>query len=195
MKKKNTTTISLVIILVLSCVFMIGSTIALLKDSTPTITNTFRYGGVEGKVSLELIEPAGEEMNYQFAMAPGITIEKDPTIVVLSNSENSYVFVRIDESENFENYLQYTIEDGWIPLNGEQNVYYREYTKSSEDVNYNILLNNEVTVSRNIRQSELEQLESNYPTLTFTVYAVQNNADPGNPLGVNDAWNIVNSSL
>jgi len=195
MKKKNTTTISLVIILVLSCVFMIGSTIALLKDSTHTITNTFRYGGVEGKVSLELIEPAGEEMNYQFAMAPGMTIEKDPTIVVLSNSENSYVFVRIDESENFKNYLQYTIEDGWIPLNGEQNVYYREYTKSSEDVNYNILLNNEVTVSRNIRQSELEQLESNYPTLTFTVYAVQNNAEPGNPLGVNDAWNIVNSSL
>lgn len=175
----------LVIALVLVSIYTVGSTIAWLKDSTSTIKNTF----TTTKVDIELEEPEGEKNDYEFIITPGATISKDPKITVKAKSEDSYIFVKIDESDNFSDYLSYEVTDGWTLVDGETNVYYRTYTFSDSDVVYQILKNDQVLASENVTSEQLYNLYDNYPTLSFTAYAVQKNDGSGD-FTVLEAWNI-----
>ncbi|MBQ7343797.1 MAG: hypothetical protein IJW53_03415 [Clostridia bacterium] len=186
MKKKITITI---ICAVLSCVCLIGTTFAWLVDKTDSVTNTFTVGNVD----IELTESE----NLDLKMVPGNTITKDPKVTVLKNSEDCWVFVKIEESANFDTFMTYTMTTtGWTALPDVDGVYYREVAADDEDQPFDILDGNIVTVPNTVTKANMDTLYTSgaidtnkLPTLTFTAYAVQQE-------GVDDAataWTIANS--
>ncbi|MFR8012464.1 MAG: SipW-dependent-type signal peptide-containing protein [Clostridia bacterium] len=143
----------------------IGGTIAYLTDKTDTITNTFTVG----KVDINLTETA-----RTYKMIPGTTLDKDPTVTVEKGSEDSWVFVKVEESENLDTYIDYTVDLGvWTPLEGAEGVYYVRVAASEENTVLNVLTNNQVSVLDSVTSAQMAEAEGDKPTLTFTAYAIQ----------------------
>jgi len=151
----------------------VGGSLAWLVSKPDSVTNTFTTSDVD----ITLTEPAGEnaEVKYHFQMVPGKPITKDPKVTVIADSLDSYIFVEITKSDNYDQFLDsYAVATGWTAVPGTTNVYYREYTSSDEAVDYQILANNQVTVKSSVTKTMMENLtEETYPTLTFTAYAIQ----------------------
>ena len=168
MKKKAT--IAVTALLLVLC-FAIGGTLAWLVDESDKVVNTFTYGDI----NIELSETTGT--NYK--MIPGNDITKNPKVTVEANSEACWLFVKVEKSDNYADYLaNYTIADGWNELDGVAGVYYREVDAATalagED--YQVLAGDKVTVLDTVTKSMMEDIKNNVvdePTLTFTAYAVQ----------------------
>lgn len=116
MKKKFLIPI-MVLILVIGA---IGGTLAWLTAHTDEVVNAFTVGNVN--VALN-------ETTSDYKMVPGNSIKKDPTVTVTVGSEDSWVFVQVTKSANLDQYISYTIDNGWTALDEQQHpgVYYREY--------------------------------------------------------------------
>lgn len=163
MKKR---TMTLVISLLLVALVAVGGTLAWLMDSTDTVTNTF----TAGNVNIELDETTGDT----YKMVPGNDIDKDPFVTVKANSEASYVYVKIDRLNNFDNFMTFEIADGWTALEGVTDVYYREVAASDADQNFAVLKNDTVKVKGTVTKEMMDALtEANQPKLAFTAYAIQ----------------------
>lgn len=157
-----------------------GVTVALLVASSNTVVNTFTVGGV----NITLTETTGDK----YIMAPGVTLEKDPVVTVLANSERSWLYVKVEKKNDFDAFCTYEIGDGWTALEGEDGVYYRSIAKTSSDQVYPVLKNNSISVSDTVTEEQLNAVTQN-PTLEFTAYAVQND-------GIGTAaegWQIINN--
>ena len=172
--------IILVLAMVMAVCIGVGATLAYLFVETAPVTNTFTYGDI----NITLTETTGN--NYK--MVPGNTIAKNPKVTVKEDSEACWLFVKIEESGNFKNFMTYEIADGWTALPGETNVYYREVPATEADTEFEVLKGNEVLVKATVLKTELNALtEGTMPTLTFTAYAVQK----ANVTSVADAWELV----
>ena len=197
---------------------IVGSTMAWLMAETDDVVNTFTYGDINidlEETDTELDEDDDPNTN-EFEMIPGQEIEKDPTVTVLKDSENAWVFVKLVESENFDEFLTYGMAEGWAALldaegNAVEGVYYRYQGESAEDVEIEVLNGNKVIVRPEVTKEMLNALNAgdteNYPTLTVTAYAVQyagfeaKNAETGeitheptqaeNDAAALNAWNTV----
>lgn len=172
------------LILILSIVMVvcisISATLAYLFVETTSVENTFEYGDIN--ITLD------ESEDLDLKMIPGNTITKDPKVTVKAGSEDCWLFVKIDKSANFDNFMTYEIADGWTALPGETNVYYREVPATEADTEFAVLKGNEVLVKATVLKTELNALtEGTMPTLTFTAYAVQKD----NVTSVADAWKLV----
>ena len=146
-----------VIVLALGCTMAfgcaVGGTLAWLTDSTTEVKNTF----TTSDITIELTETTTD---YQ--MVPGHTIAKDPKVTVKADSEDCYVFVKVEEAggvvtytptgkteattTQWSDWLTYNIVDGWTPLVDEDNdgkadngVYYREVSTPTTDDSYDII--------------------------------------------------------
>ena len=157
------------LILALSCVV---GTFAYLTRVTDPVVNTFVSGDI--KLSLEESDSDGDSdnMNNSYAMIPGQTITKDPVVTVGEGSEDCYVYVKIEESADFDktNVFAYAVADGWTLLEGTTNIYSREYTGGAE-VDYAVIKDNKITISEDASSTDMEN--ANDATLTITAYAVQ----------------------
>lgn len=161
MKKKVLSIVA--VVLVLCCA--IGGTLAWLTDKTASVTNTFTVGDI----NIELTETT---TNYK--MVPGKTITKDPVVKVEANSEACWLFVKVEKSTNFNNFMTYIIADGWTALPSVDGVYYRQVAATTAAVTFPVLAGNTVTVKTDVTKTMLNNLNAaTYPTLTFTAYAVQ----------------------
>lgn len=168
---------------------LIGGSIAWLMTETEPVKNVFTYGDID--ITLE--ETTGET----YKMLPGKTLAKDPKITVLADSEDCWLFVKIEESavEKLSDYIEYSIADGWTALEGVPGVYYREVDNSAEDVTYGVLANDRVKVKDSVTKEMLEKLDdTNYPTLTFIGYAVQRDATIDAIDTAAEAWALVSGS-
>ncbi len=162
MKKKVLSIVA--VVLVLCCA--IGGTLAWLTDKTNPVVNTFTVGDI----NIEL----KESENLNLKMVPGNTIVKDPKVTVKADSEACYLFVKVEKSTNFENFMTWAIADGWQLVPGETNVYYREVNATTADTSFDVLKGNSVAVKDSVTKEALNALNENtLPTLTFTAYAVQ----------------------
>jgi len=175
-KKTNKTkvlAVVLALVLVVGCAA--GATLAWLMDTTQEVVNTFTYGDIN--ITLTENDNGVDNDNNantnSYKMIPGNTITKDPKVTVVKDSEACWLFVKIVKSENFPTYLTYTIADGWTALAGETGVYWRKVDATTADTPFDVLKNNQVVVSQNVTKEQLRELGTNYPTLTFTAYAVQ----------------------
>ena len=178
MKKKS---LALVLALAMIVVCVVGGTLAWLIDKTDPVTNTFTYGDID----ITLAETTGTS----YKMIPGYTIDKNPKVTVLADSEKCYLFVKVVKSTNFDNFMTCTIADGWTALTGVNGVYYREVETSTANQEFAVLKDNQVTVSGDVTKAMLNGLtENTYPTLTFTAYACQYNSTNGTPFDAADAW-------
>ena len=162
----------MVLALVLMVGVVAGGTLAWIMDTSETVVNTFTYGDIDIKL---------EETTREYPMIPGNKLEKDPTVTVLGGSEECWLFIKVEESENFPDFLEYEIKDTWMPLAGYDGVYV--YKNGSDEATtvpasdaeqtFKILKDDRVTVSEAADKAALADYENNEPTLTFTAYAVQ----------------------
>lgn len=177
MKKKVLSIVA--VVLVLCCA--IGGTLAWLTAKSDVVTNTF----TPSNIKIELKETTGE--NYK--MIPGYTITKDPKATVLAGSEECWLFVKIEKSANFNQYLTYEPANGWDPVAEETNVYARRVTTAEIGTAYSVLLNNQVTVKDGVDETMMNSLTAaNYPTLTITAYASQLHSSNNTDFTAKQAW-------
>lgn len=164
MKKK---TLIIAVAAVLVCCCIAGSTLAWLVAETQTVTNTFTVGNI----NIDL----AESDNLNLKMVPGSPIPKDPTVTVVGGSEACWLFVKIEKSTNFDDFMTYTVADDWTALSGESGVYYRAVGASDSDQPFAVLTGNKVTVKDSVTKAQMDALTTsgNLPTLSFTAYAVQ----------------------
>lgn len=168
----------LAVVLLIGCT--VGGTLAWLIAQTNTVTNTFTVGNINidltetvGGTATSAKEAAVE--NKGFKIVPGVTESKNPTVIVEAKSENSFVFVKIEESNiTVDNvtYVTWKIADGWTQLAGVSGVYYREYTADAEAI-YPVLKDNQVSYPATLTKAQLDALGNEQPALIFTAYAVQ----------------------
>ena len=195
MKKKAIVTV-VALVLVLCCAM--GGTLAWLVDSTTEVKNTFTYGDINIGLS--------ESDDLDLKMIPGNSIKKDPVVTVKEGSEASWLFVKVEKSNNFDSFMKYAVDSDWTLLDtsddGLTSVYYYNGTDLNallqEDKSFNILgtgsydnytwQENEVFVMPTVKKDDLKGLtDETLPTLTFTAYAVQRDTNITTAV---QAWDI-----
>lgn len=181
-------TLALVLVVAVASV---GGTIAWLKVSTTPVVNTFTVGDI----NIDLTETTGN--NYK--IIPGVDIAKDPKVTVKANSEACWLFVKVEESNNWPDVMEtisdeasgtervrkvnYALATGWLGVPGTNNVFYREVSATTTDTDFAVLQGNKVTVRSSLTKDEANAI-SGMPTLTFTAYAIQKDGFKN----VSDAW-------
>ena len=164
----------------------VSGTIAWLKSESNTLFDIFTYGDI----NIEITETKEDSNNYE--LYPGKEIKKDTVITVNALSENCYIFIKINETANLGDYITYSLVETWKQLEGFEDVYYQEVSKSDSDQTFSIIKDNILKVKSDLTKVSLNALtEKNYPKLTITGYAIQRNS---NLEGINtpsDAWSIV----
>ncbi len=165
--KKRTVALIAALVLLVGCV--VGGTIAWLTDKTDPVTNTFTAGDID----ITLTEEDAVDGKQSFKMVPGDTITKKADVTVLANSEDCWLFVKVDKSGNYDTYLSKPeMADGWEEL--ETGVYYREVSASTSHQGFDVLMNDQVKVLDTVTKAQMEAIKnSGQPTLTFTAYAIQ----------------------
>ncbi|MBQ4067244.1 MAG: hypothetical protein IJD22_06330 [Clostridia bacterium] len=178
--KKQVVVLVLAAVLVFGCA--LGGTLAWLKDNTQTVVNTFTAGDVD----IELEETTGD----RYKMVPGKILDKDPTVTVTDDSEHAWVFVKIVNVNDAENFLSYEIATGWAVLPGHDNVWYREYAGTEDGATYQVLKDNQVTVDTDVTKAQLDGIvEGSEPKLEITAYAVQ--YDATSIADAEAAWDVI----
>lgn len=186
MKKKS---LALVLALAMIVVCVVGGTLAWLTATTPEVKNTFTTSDVDITLT---------ETTTNYKMIPGYTIDKDPKVTVLAGSEDCYLFVKVEKSTNFDTFMTYTIATGWTRGDGTNipsNVYYREVAASTDNQEFGVLANDQVTVKDTVTKADMNALKvdgATQPTLTFTAYACQYNSSNGTNFTPAQAWAKVN---
>lgn len=185
-KRISSRALAIALVVVLLCGSVIGGTVAWLIDQTNPVVNTFTYGDVNidlDESDTGLDDDDSEDTN-DYEMVPGEVITKDPKVTVFTDSKACWLYVKLVESDNFDDFMEYEVEDGWTQLkdasgNDVEGVYYRQLDEVvDEDVVCRVIKNNEVHVKGSVTKDMLNALdpegeEANYPTLTVTAYAVQ----------------------
>lgn len=181
MKKK---VLALVLAMVLVVVGVAAGTLAWLTATSDTVTNTFTTSDI--KVELT-------ETNETYKMIPGYDIHKDPKAKVVSGSEECFLFVKLEKSANFDDFMTYEMADGWTALTGVDGVYYREVRTANIGTAYSVLKGDKVTVEGKVTKAMMEGLSANtLPTLTITAYASQLHKDAATEFTAAEAWANVN---
>ena len=164
--------------MVVIAVASVAGTIAWLTDTTTPVTNTFTTAGID----IELIETKksdGTEVaagvtDWSAKLVPGVTYPKNPVVTVKANSEVCYLFVEFTETNAPATYLAYTYmwdaegQTEWTKLN--DNVWYRTVAASGADQSWNLLVNNQVTVKKDLVKGNMPTAN---PTISFKAYAIQ----------------------
>ena len=149
------------------------------------MTNTFTVGNIN--IDLD------ESDDLDLKMVPGKTIAKDPKVTVVGGSEDCWLFVKVEESDNLDDFITYTVDSEWTALTGVDGVYYREVSALATDQEFSVLTDDEVTVIATVTKAQMEALNvvgATQPTLTFTAYACQQD----NVTSAAAAWEKINSS-
>ena len=177
MRNKTNRTVSIKIAALIAAIVLVigctaGGTVAWLVSKPNAITNVFTVGNINATLT---------ETKTEFKIVPGVVIAKDPVATVTANSEDCYLFVQLTE-KNWPTFtettetgsttrkVKYEIADGWTKL--EDGVYYREVTKSDTDQHFDVLQDNQVTVSSTLTKENVDAIAGT-PKLTVAVYAVQ----------------------
>lgn len=160
--KKRSLSISILILTV--CLCTVGATFAWLTAASNPVINTFTVGSI----TITASETTGNE----YKIVPGVTIAKDPYVTVKKGSEASWLYIKLDASSGFSEYMTYAVADGWTALDGVSGVYYREVDKAAEDTSFAFLKDDCILVKDSVSEEMLQAIGTN-PTLVLSAYAVQ----------------------
>ena len=171
----------LAVTLLIGCA--IGGTVAWLTDKTDAVVNTFTYGDINIDLfehnyvaSSNTLGTTEVKKVEDYKIIPGVNLPKDPTVRVKAGSEACWLFIKVEQTGTFvQDKVTYSVktgEDGWTALNNQPGVYYREVGAVTQNTTFNILTNNQVTVSENLTKENIKDITGNQ-VLKFTAYAVQ----------------------
>lgn len=179
--KKKTKALMLVLCAVLLVTASVLGTMAYLT-SRDEVVNTFTVGKVaitldEAKVKEDgtAVTPAERVKENAYHLLPGHTYTKDPMVHVQANSEDSFIFVKVENGiANYEDrptIAEQIAARGWTPLTGVANVYYKAYTKSAEITDLPVFGN--FTIANHANAADGWNNFSAETKVTVTAYAVQ----------------------
>ena len=148
--------------------------VALVVTTVYSVTNTFTVG----KVAITLDETdvtnntSSRVRENAYHLLPGNTYTKDPTVHVAANSEDSWIFVKVDNQ--IANIADPTIAaqieaNGWTALDGVTGVYYKTYTKNAAAEDLVVFRN--FTIKGDVDYNALK--DYNNKTVVVTAYAIQ----------------------
>lgn len=190
------------LVLVIGCVA--GGTLAWLTATSNEVNNVFTTSDIG--VTLE------ESDDLNLKMVPGWTITKDPKATVTAGSEDCYLFVKVEKSANFDDFMTYAIADGWTKLPDTDGVYFMVFdsqdnaNENEMGVAYSVLANDQVLVSEDVTKEQMNAFDTNkdgslsddekkaLPNLSFTAYAVQLYRENGTQFTATEAWAMVNGN-
>lgn len=178
-------TIAMILASVMIVVGMVSGTLAWLTASADEVVNTF----TTSTINVELTETKTD-----FKMVPGYDIAKDPKAKVLTGSEECWLYVKLEKSSNFDNYLTYEMADGWTLVDGQSNVYARKVETANIGAEYSVLKGDKVTVKGDVTKAMMETAETNRPTLTITAYASQLNKNSTEKFTAAQAWGNITTT-
>ena len=209
------------LVLVIGCV--VGGTLAWLTAQDTPVVNKFSPSTIGVDLKEHTYNAATDTLTNEttdtgvdnYKMIPGWTIPKDPQAWITSGSEVAYLFVEIQESENFDDFMTYAIAEGWTLLTGvtgldeskteegkidtatnDTYVIYREVaagataTAMDQDNAFQILANDQVAVLDTVKKENMPATGYE-PTLTFTAYASQLKKNNTTAFTAAEAWNNV----
>ena len=174
------------IILVVATVF---GTMAYLT-STDEVVNTFTVGNVAIKLDEAKVGTDGKALTgadatrvkeNSYKLLPGHTYTKDHTIHVDAVSEDSYIFVKVEngiasyeapfsaEEGGYRTIADQIKANGWTALESAADVYYREYTKSRAGSDFAVFGTFKIADNAN----DVEGWGSCDAQVAVTAYAVQ----------------------
>ena len=187
-KLKGTKPFFMIMAIALVFCTIIGGTVAWLITDTEPVVNTFTYGDINIELSETDTDKDGDNNpnTNTYPMVPGNTIAKDPKVTFKAGSENAWLFVKLEKSANFDEFMTYEMADGWTALANTPGVYYREVSKTDADAVFTVIKGDadnpdgKVDVKGEVTKEMLNALDANgnnYPTLTVTAYAVQRDSN------------------
>lgn len=159
----------------------VAGTMAYLQAKTSTLTNEFK----PSTVGVQIEESTGNT----YKVVPGVDFAKDPKVTATYDVD-SYLFVVVTE-ENWNTNLGWDFNDAaWDELmNGTakvENVFYKELTANTDGTtktdSFYVLAgdsavtngtNGVITVSENMKLSDMTDITTNVPKLTFQAYIIQ----------------------
>lgn len=188
----GTRTLLLALALTVSLLSATGTTLAWLGDSSEKVVNTFTYGGISIDIAETPTQDGDEdEHTNSYLITPGKPISKDPTVTVHAGSEDCWLYVVIEESDNFGQYMTYALAEGWTAVEGAPGVYARLVKYSDDDQTFAVLRDNEVQVLASVTGEQLfalTQTGAQLPTLSFYAAAVQYCAEIAELSDAKTAW-------
>ena len=157
-----------------------------------TVKNTFSVGKVDvtldegsegsaGKRSMRARSTGAPVDENDHILMPGHTYTKDHTIHVDAVSEDSYIFVKVEngiasyeapssaEEGGYRTIADQITDNGWTALESAADVYYREYTKSSTGSDFAVFDTFKIADNAN----DVESWGSCDAQVAVTAYAVQ----------------------
>lgn len=140
MKKTLTVIIALVLVVVMS----VAGTVAYLT-SQDTVTNTFTVGKVEITLDETDVDVYGSKDGEtrvdanSYKLIPGHTYTKDPIIHVGADSENCWLFVKVenglsDIEDSSDNIAAQLTKNGWTLVAGTNIYAYKDIVSASSNV-------------------------------------------------------------
>lgn len=159
--------------------------------SKDTVTNTFTIGKVEitldeAKVDLNgtAVTPDERVKNNSYKLMPGHSYTKDPTVHVDAASEDSWIFVKVEngiatfeaatssEEGGYKKIADQIVAKGWTALDGVAGVYYKSYDKSTTGANLVVFENFKMADNAN-EVNGWGSISADTTKVTVTAYAVQ----------------------
>lgn len=155
-------------------------TYSYLTASSEAVVNTFAGGAISLKLDEALTDSEGNPdadgtrvTENSYKITPGAELTKDPTITVLANSEDAYIFIYVD-NELPEEYFSLDYSDSWIEIasTGTKTLYMYKSVVESSDADYSLdPIFTTVTVSEDLTSELIEELGE--LQITVQSYAVQ----------------------
>ena len=153
--------------------------------STDEVQNTFTVGQVQitldEKDTDHSTPDADRDKANAYHLLPGNEYEKDPTVHVNAVSEDSWIFVKVEngiaafeaatstEENGYKSISDQITANGWTALDGVANVYYKPYTKSATGSDLIVFSNFKIADTAN----DVQGWATLNATVNITAYAVQ----------------------
>ena len=180
------------LLLALCAVLLVAATVMgtmAYLTSTDTVTNTFTIGNVaitldEAKVDVNgtAVTPAERVKANTYKLMPGHEYIKDPTVHVTAGSEDSWIFVKVENG--IANFEAATVEGGytkiadqivandWTALENVPGVYYKKYTNDTDAVDLDVFKNFKIADNANT-MTGWSSISADTTKVTVNAYAIQ----------------------
>lgn len=170
------------VVLVVATVF---GTMAYLT-STDKVENTFTVGSVAITLDeMDITKTDGSRTdNNAYHLMPGHEYVKDPTVHVNAQSEDSWIFVKVEngiaafeaatstEEGGYKTIADQIVAKGWTALDGVTGVYYKSYDKSTTGADLVVFENFKMADNANNVEG-WGNISADTTKVTVTAYAVQ----------------------
>ena len=198
--KRTVRNIVIVLAVVAICSAAVLGTMAWLVDSSETVVNKF----INPDIDVEVEESTGDE----YEMIPGWNLSKDPKVTVNADSVDCWVFVKLEKSANYDQFLIHRVDSAWTQGDGTNipaDVYYRQVTDANgfkgqtlsvlaagsievDSVTYTWGAD-EVLVRPDVTKGMMDSLtENTYPTLSVSSKVVQLMKNETDEFTAAEAW-------